>query len=232
MQIPHLSTKHAHTLHQIFVHPTSRTLEWHDVVELMKRLGTVEEEPNGHLRVTVNGISLVLHRPPEKEISDPQEILDIRHFLERAGEGKGGATTAEKTDASAPVRMLVAISQKEALVFRHLEKGSVPERFQPKDPRDMLPFLTRIEGRDRAAHTPANLAYFEEVAAALAGGGKVLLMGHGTGGSNAMTHLEDFLATHHPEIGQEIVGTLVLDLEALTEDQLLEEARAFFDALQ
>ena len=86
-----LGHKHSHTLQQIFQHPASHNLEWHSVVALVKDSGTVHEDGNGHLTFTVHGITEVF-RPAhdKKSVSDVQQVLDIRHFLERAGFQKDG----------------------------------------------------------------------------------------------------------------------------------------------
>jgi hypothetical protein len=104
----------------------------------------------------------------------------------------------------------------------------VPERLHPYDPQGALNRLLHTEGVDRASRASENLAYYQAIAATLAGAEEILLMGNGTGASSAMTHLKDYLTTHHSEIAAKVVGALKLDLEALSEDQLLQEARAFF----
>ena len=92
MHESHLSHKHSHTLQQIFQHPASHNLEWHDVVALVKDSGIVHEEDNGHLTFTLNGISQVFHPTRDKkDVSDVQQVLDIRHFLESAGFHKDGS---------------------------------------------------------------------------------------------------------------------------------------------
>ncbi len=86
-----LNHKHTHTLQQIFQHPASHNLEWHHVVALVRDSGTVHEEDNGHLKFTINGITEVFQPTHDrKEVSDVQQVLDLRHFLERAGFQKDG----------------------------------------------------------------------------------------------------------------------------------------------
>jgi hypothetical protein len=85
LQTTHMSHKQTHILGRIFQHPVSHNLEWHDVIALIEHLGTVEEQDNGHLAFTVNGVSQVFHRSHEKDVSEVQEVLDLRHFLESAG---------------------------------------------------------------------------------------------------------------------------------------------------
>jgi hypothetical protein len=43
-----------------------------------------------------------------------------------------------------------------------------------------------------------------------------------------MVHLVRYLAKHHVETADRIVGAVVVDVEALSENQLLAEARDFY----
>ena len=228
MQTTQLSHKFTHTVGLIFQHPVSHNLPWRDVTALMEHLGTVEEKDNGHLLFTVNSVTLAIHHPQGKEVSDVQQTLDIRHFLESAGVGKSGNVTTDGAKAAPPLRLLVVIRQQKTLIFRTEGKDALPERLYPYDPHGILHHLNHTDGRDKGSREPENLIYYKEIAKTLAGADEILLMGNGTGASSAMTHLRDFFATHHPEITQRIVGTVTLDLEALTEGQLLQEARAVF----
>ena len=224
-----LSNKYLHTLARISQHPTSRTLQWHDVISLIEHLGKVEND-NGHLTFTVNGVSQVFHRSHDKEVSDAEQILDLRHFLETVGIEQNSAIATEALDPSARLRLLVVINQQETLIFRSEGEDSVPERLHPYDPRGVLHHLTHIKGADKAARLPENITYYQEIAEALAGAEEVLIMGNGTGASSAMEHLKDFLAAHHEEIANKIVGSLTVDIEALTEGELLQQAREFYMA--
>ena len=232
MQTEHLGIKFSHTLGRIFAHPVAGNLAWRDVIALIRHLGTVDESGNGNLRFTVNGKSETIHRSGDhRDVSaDAQQMRDIRRFLESAGYGRSGAPH-KAAHAAAPAtgpRVLVVISQQETLVFQSEDKGTVPERLHPYDPHGKLHLLKHADGPDAEARGPENLEYYKEIAAALAGAGEVLLMGSGTGSSSAMTHLQDFLKTHHPEIEGRVAGLLTVDVEALSEGQLLQEARAFF----
>ena len=89
MQETHLSHKHTHTLQQIFQHPASHNLAWHDVVVFIKESGTVQEE-SGRLTFTLNGVSEVFHHSHGKEVADVQQVAELQHFLEKAGIKKDG----------------------------------------------------------------------------------------------------------------------------------------------
>jgi hypothetical protein len=225
METTHLGHRFTHILGRIFQHPASHNLEWRDVIALIEHLGTVEEEENGHLIFTIQGVSQSFHRTHQKDVSEVQQVLDLRHFLESVGVDKDGVIAPERGNTAPKLRLLVVINQKETLVFRSEDKDSVPERLHPYDPHGVLHHLNHMEGRDIGAREPENITYYQAIAKTLAGAEEVLLMGNGTGASSAMTHLQDYLVAHDAEIAQRIVGTLTLDLEALTEGQLLQEAR-------
>ena len=79
-----LTGSHLRAYNAIFQHPLSHNLEWHNVYGMLRQLAQIEEEPNGHLRVTRNGQVLVLHPPRTKDVSSAHEIIALRHFLERS----------------------------------------------------------------------------------------------------------------------------------------------------
>lgn len=190
---------------------------------MMEHLGKVEEKDNGRLTFTVDGVSQVFHRSQGKDVSEVEQILDLRRFLESVGLGKDG-----EGDTASNLQLLVVINQQEALVFRSEHKDSIPERLHPYDPHDVLHHANHTIGGDLASKLPENATYYEAIAETLAEAEQVLLMGNGTGSSCAMDHFREFLSTHHQEVADKVVGALTLDIEALTEAQLLQEARAFF----
>lgn len=92
MSTPHLHAQHIRTMERIHQHPVSHNLEWHDVIALVRHLGTVEETGDGHVTLTIGDVSQKFHRSAGKDVSETQQVLDIRHFLDRAGVGQGAAT--------------------------------------------------------------------------------------------------------------------------------------------
>jgi hypothetical protein len=81
---PSLSGSNLRTYERIFQHPVSHNLEWREVRTMLGHLGQLVEEPNGHLNITRNGHTLVLHRSHSKDITDLHELMEIRHFLEKS----------------------------------------------------------------------------------------------------------------------------------------------------
>jgi hypothetical protein len=84
-----LDSGHRDTLERIFSHPSSGNVEWRQVKSLLEAVGTVTEEHNGKLRVTLGEEIEVLHPPHGKDI-DQQMIVDLRRMLRRAGLAPAG----------------------------------------------------------------------------------------------------------------------------------------------
>jgi len=99
MSKTHMSHEHVHTLQQIFQHPASHNLQWHDVLALVRHSGTVQEEGNGHLLLTLSGMSQTFNRSHNKDVCDVQQALDIRSFMEKAGVHKDGSIASSSTSA-------------------------------------------------------------------------------------------------------------------------------------
>ena len=78
---------------------------------------------------------------------------------------------------------------------------------------------------DRAEVYPADTQFFEAVAAAVAGSGRLVVIGHGKGQSNEAGHLMAYLGKHHAGIQARMEGNLTADLPHSTVPQLLALAR-------
>jgi hypothetical protein len=79
-----VTADHRATLERIFRHPAGGNIEWRQALSLLDAVGSVEEEDNGNLRVTLGGETEVLRPPREKDI-DKQTIVDLRRMLSKAG---------------------------------------------------------------------------------------------------------------------------------------------------
>ena len=82
--LPHLSSHHRDTLLQIFQHPTSHNIEWHDVLSLLEATGAVEQEHDGKYHVRLGEAVEVITKPKHKDI-DVQQVVDLRHIFTAAG---------------------------------------------------------------------------------------------------------------------------------------------------
>ena len=79
-----LKGSHQGTFDRIFQHPISHNLEWRDVHALLGEMAEISKEHNGSLKVTRNGQTLVLHPTSKKDVAEMDEVMALRHFLERS----------------------------------------------------------------------------------------------------------------------------------------------------
>lgn len=126
-------------------------------------------------------------------------------------------------------RLVVAVVERnEAKVWpTNAEKGSKPEVIHS-------PAVRNIHVRDAQHHgghdtDKGDKAYYEEIAKILAPAGEILLVGHGTGKSNAVLKLIQHLERYHSDVAHKVVGSLDVNVPAMTDGELLAAARAWFD---
>lgn len=216
-----LSGSHLRTYQTIFQHPISHNLQWRDVHALFRRLGQVEEKPNGSFLVTRNGQSLVLPAPRTKDVGETEDVIKIRHFLERTESsvpGLDGSTT----------RCFVIINHHEIRIFHSVVRGAAFEQVLPHDPDDFFRHAAHARDFSRGREKPDAGSFFEPVAKRLSGAHQILIFGSGTGTSSEMDQFVAWLHIHHPELARRIVGSLVVDEHHLTDGQLLAKARDFY----
>jgi hypothetical protein len=80
----HVTADHRATLERIFSHPESANIEWRQVLSLLEAVGSVTEEHNGNVKVTLGDKTEVLRPPREKDV-DKQTIVELRRMLANAG---------------------------------------------------------------------------------------------------------------------------------------------------
>jgi hypothetical protein len=80
----HLTKHHRAMVEKLFSHPLSGNVEWRQVLSLLGAIGTVTEQANGKVKVTIGPETEVLHPPRGKEI-DTQMVTDLRRMLRQAG---------------------------------------------------------------------------------------------------------------------------------------------------
>ena len=218
---PQLSGSHRRTYDGIFLHPAARNLSWQDVRSMLGELAEVVEEPNGNLNITRNGQMLALHPPLDKNVAEIEELMEIRHFLERSG-----AASPEASPEG--VHLLVVIDHRQARVYKTEMHGSAPQQITPYDPDGLGRHLHYVQDDSNGQRKPERKSFYEAVAKTLEGAEQILIFGSGTGASSAMEELLAQLNRHHGDVAKRVVGSIVLDETHLTEDQLLARARDFY----
>ena len=217
---------HLRTLEALFRHPTAHNLEWADVVGLIKKIGAVTPVGNDKFGFAVNGEHHELHKPHTKDLPSDQ-IADLRHFLMRAGWDSGSQVRAEPhADTQAP-SLVVVVDHHGAKIYRvDAVSGDTSRReIRPYDPHHFLHHLAhKDQSRGEGQRAPEDPAFYRLISEALATAGRIVVIGHGTGKSNAAKHLTKYLQKHHVETYQRVVSQLDADLSAITTSQLLELA--------
>jgi hypothetical protein len=222
-----LSGPHQKVYQHIFQHPMPHNLQWRDVWSMLNSLpdATATEDDNRNIKVSRNGQTLSLHRPRGKDLADKQELMQVRHFLERSE--TPAPSQAAKPTAPA-THLLVVIDHREARIYNAELHGSVPHRITPYDPFGYGRYLHSVTNDDNGTLMPERKSFYEAVAKTLQGAEKILVFGTGTGTSSAMEQLLLDLRKHHHEIAGRVVASVAVDEHHLSEDQLLAKARELF----
>jgi len=218
---PHLSGAHQSTYDAIFHHPVAHNLQWREVRSMLAALADDVQEHEGTLKITLNEQTLVLHQPYGKNIADMHELMEIRHFLERSG-------VALQEPAAGGTHLLVVIDHRQARIYKAELSGSLPQRIMPYDPGGFGRHLHYVQDDSSGQRKPERKSFYEAVAKTLRGADKVLIFGSSTGASSAMDQLLAALKHDHGDVAKHVVGSIVLDEQHLTEDQLLAKAREFY----
>jgi len=218
---------HRHTLDAIFRHPTPHSLEWRELIGLVESVGDFYEKSNNEFVFEVGGARHLMHRPHTKDLTS-SEVIDIRHFLAQAGLSPGlPSQPVAHPDPAAP-SLLVVVDHEGARIY-HADVAADDESqhlIRPYDPHHFLHHLAHeSQSRERGLPAPEEPGFYDKVAAALAPGGKIVVVGHGAGNSNAAHRLVGYLRSHHRETYDRIVREIVADLSSITPPQLLDLAR-------
>jgi hypothetical protein len=218
-----LSGSHQKIYQHIFQHPMPHNLQWRDVWSMLRAIPDAQavEESNGNMKVSRNGQTLVLHRPRGKDLADKKELMQVRNFLERSG-------VAAAPPAADGTHLLVVIDHREARIYAAELHGTVPQRIAPYDPFGFGRDLHYNQDDSNGQRKPERKSFYEAIAKTLQGAKQILLFGTATGASSAMEQLILDLKKNHHELAERIIGSVAVDENHLTENQLLAKAREVF----
>jgi hypothetical protein len=80
------ATKRDRTLEQIFEKPVRADLRWNDIETVFRAVGaTITEGAGSRVRVELNGVRAVFHRPHPRPETNKAAVTSVRRFLEGAG---------------------------------------------------------------------------------------------------------------------------------------------------
>jgi HicA toxin of bacterial toxin-antitoxin, len=81
-----VNKKHRKTLELIFKRPVPSNLRWDDIEALLINLkAEISEGSGSRVRIALNGIRAVFHRPHPQRETDKGTVMSMRKFLENAG---------------------------------------------------------------------------------------------------------------------------------------------------
>ena len=81
-----MNAKHRKTLELVYANPIRSDVAWSDIEALLRNLGAVISEGSGsRVRIALNGIRAVFHRPHPKCETDKGALKSMRRFLTEAG---------------------------------------------------------------------------------------------------------------------------------------------------
>ena len=84
--IINMNTKNKKVLESIFDSPVSSSIPWENIELLLVALGAEVSEGNGsRVRIVLNGVRAVFHRPHPQKETDKGAIISMRRFLKEAG---------------------------------------------------------------------------------------------------------------------------------------------------
>lgn len=213
-----LSTSDQRVLARIFLHPLSHNLSWRETLALMATLGAVSHAHDGDVVLRIGQVESRFKPGRDKDLSG-EALLAMRHFLTRAG---WGDTAVDVDDGPATRDTVIVIDHAGARVFFAIRSDDA----MPQELHHLLHDTDRSQhDADRSETYPADTRFFDAVAAAVGGEGRIVVIGHGKGQSKEAGHLMAYLAKHHPTVHARVAGDLVADLAHATVPQLLSLAR-------
>jgi hypothetical protein len=86
-----LSRKHRKTLERLLEAPTRSDVRWVDIESLLLALGTEMSEGRGsRVRIYLNGVRAVFHRPHPRPTTDRGAVRSVARFIVEAGVKREG----------------------------------------------------------------------------------------------------------------------------------------------
>ena len=80
-----VTNKHQKTFNNIFKSPIAANIPWKDIENMLLSFGAEITEGNGsRVRIHLNGIRAVFHRPHPRKETDKGAVVSMRRFLNEA----------------------------------------------------------------------------------------------------------------------------------------------------
>jgi hypothetical protein len=106
--------------------------------------------------------------------------------------------------------------------------GERPEHIVATDPLGRFHKVHHGAGNPSGTYEADSPEYWLELTEALAPAGAILLLGHGKGKANASHHWVAYVEKHRKDVAAKIVAEVRVDIDHLTDEQVLRLARHYF----
>ena len=81
-----MNKKQRRTLHKVFEEPERADISWNDIEGLLVALGAKVSEGRGsRVRVALNDVRAVFHRPHPRRVTNKGSVKSVRRFLVESG---------------------------------------------------------------------------------------------------------------------------------------------------
>ncbi len=81
-----MNQKHRRTLEEIFEDPVRSNIAWRDIEALLDAAGAeIGQGAGSRVRIALNGVRAVFHRPHPRKETDKGAVRSMRRFLTEAG---------------------------------------------------------------------------------------------------------------------------------------------------
>lgn len=218
--MPKLSKSQADLLHSLLEGPLPHNALSRDIIALVKHLGSMEERSHDKLLFTMGPERRTFPRPKNKHMTQ-QELSELRHFLQTYHVSESATENGEVVKPEGTT--IVVIDHHKARFYR-TTNNSQPERAGATAPYDPHGFHRHLIHRKEANYigdrVPEDPKFYKDIAQVLKDSSSIIIIGHGSGKSNAAAYLVDYLGNNHPDITDRIVALETADLSALTEPQI------------
>ena len=81
-----MTARHRRTLYAIFENPVRTNIPWADIESLLRACGAdISEGRGSRVRIALQGMRAVFHRPHPQKETDRGAVMSMRRFLIEAG---------------------------------------------------------------------------------------------------------------------------------------------------
>ena len=81
-----MTARHRRTLRAIFENPVRANIPWADIKSLLRVCGAdISEGRGSRVRIALQGVRAVFHRPHPQKETDRGAVMSMRRFLTEAG---------------------------------------------------------------------------------------------------------------------------------------------------